>query len=689
MRVGRVVPALVFAVLVALLGAGPATAAAEEYPVRADGTIQLEGAGWGHGVGMSQYGAKRGAELGADARGILAAYYPGASLTAAGSQPVRVLLQRWDGAATCTSTLPASTCLEVVAEPGQTVTNLASGGQIPVPASINGVPVASLAVGASSAGVSLWAKAGSWQQVGTAYTGPLEIAAADGVQTARIAGTDRPYRGALRVAWASSTTIQRINVVGLEDYLLGVVPAEMPASWPTAAVQAQGVAARSYAVAAMRSAGTRSYDLCDTTSCQVYGGVGAENATATGKLVSAAPSDVRGTVLTGPHGVISTFFASSNGGWSVSGGSAWLPARADSWDPVSTWTRTVTGACLASKYPGRGAFTKLVVTGRDGNGAYGGRVTSLRLEFTSGSVTVGPGATPMASDSAVRAAMTGCGDTAGLRSSLFRAVGASAPPPPTTPPATPPAAALAPGAGLTGGQSLASASGQFRLSVDAVVAGQHRPGLALGSRTCPDQRLSAASGGTLLMQTDGNLVYYVGGAPVWHTSTWGSAGASARVSDEGAVEVRSAAGALLWSSAAGCTQAFGYDRPDRYSQTGSPAPALLLPGDRMTSPDRRGLLVMQGDGNLVFYRDGAPLWHAGTHGRPGAFTAVQGDGNVVVYSAAGQPLFATMTLWPTAPAGQSNETRLRVDNTRISVQRDLRTTSGGALVSTATGWARP
>jgi SpoIID/LytB domain protein len=276
-------------------------------------------------------------------------------------------------------------------------------------------------VGAEPSGLSLWAFAGRWQRLGAGvYPGPVDISDLDGVQTTLYpAGDAHAYRGTIRVVRVDDSTVQRLNVLTMPQYLSGVVPAEMPAGWATAAVQAQGVAARTYAAAAMASSTGRAYDICDTTACQVYGGVGSESATADVKLNSAGPTDVRNQILT-RDGVtpITAFFSSSNGGFTVSGGASYLPARADGWDPATTWNRTVTGSCLSQRY-GRGAFQRVVVLARDGNGRFGGRVTAARLDFADGSVAIGGTGSPMADDSAVRTAFSGCGDTGGLRSSMF------------------------------------------------------------------------------------------------------------------------------------------------------------------------------------------------------------------------------------------------------------------------------
>ncbi len=672
--------ALLVSILVSgLVPPAPAQAAGEIVPVGADGTIRLDGLGWGHGVGMSQYGALGGANAGANAKAIAAAYFPGTVLSAAPSQPVRVLLSRWDGLSSCTSQPPgADPCGQVAFEAGLVMTNVASGAQVAVPSTIAGRAVTAVGVGAGSVGLTLWARAGTWQPLasGVQLTGPIDITAPDGTVSVRVGSGDHAYRGALRIVRASATTIQRINVVPLEDYLLGVVPEEMPASWPASAVQAQGVAARTYAAAAMHSAGSRAYDLCDTTSCQVYGGVGSEQPAATTKLRSATPADVRGQILTSGGTPVTAFFSSSNGGFTVSGGASYLPAKADGWDPQSAWTRTVSGSCLAAKYPGRGSLTQLVVLARDGNGSFGGRVTSLRLDFTGGSVTIGSGSSPMSSDAAIRGSMSGCGDSGGLKSSLWRA---SSTAPPTGP------GVLSPGQSVASGASFVSATGQFRVTVDA-----SGPGLVLRSRTCPDVTLAKTSAGpsTLVMQGDGNLVLYGPSGDTWSSGTWGHPGAYAVMQGDANLVVYGLNGVPLWGSGTSCQAAMSYEDPSGYVKTSAPNQAVLQPGDSMFSLDRSTMLAMQTDGNLVLYKSSKALWATGTYGNPGAFAVLQWDGNLVVYGS-GRAVFASGTWSPASAAGVTGETRLAVDPGRIGIVRTLRDRNSGAVVSATTQWVKP
>jgi stage II sporulation protein D len=85
----------------------------------------------------------------------------------------------------------------------------------------------------------------------------------------------RPYRGSVALI-KRGTGGRTINNVLLEDYVKGVVPVEMPTSWAAAAVRAQAVATRAYEVRLRKFAGHSGYDICDTTACQVYGGMSRE-----------------------------------------------------------------------------------------------------------------------------------------------------------------------------------------------------------------------------------------------------------------------------------------------------------------------------------------------------------------------------------------------------------------------------
>lgn len=132
----------------------------------------------------------------------------------------------------------------------------------------------------------------------------------------------RVYRGAIwfkPVAIASGeVSFQAINLVDLEDYLLSVVPSEMPTTWHLEAVKAQSIAARSYAVANYWKNERENYDLKDTTDDQVY--LGVESETTSGNR---ACDETSGIVLKHNQKVISAFFHSTSGGATEAGENVW------------------------------------------------------------------------------------------------------------------------------------------------------------------------------------------------------------------------------------------------------------------------------------------------------------------------------------------------------------------------------
>ncbi len=294
----------VAAVIAVLLGfaAASATAAAPKTPAP---VFVLAGGGWGHGVGMSQWGAYGQAKAGRDYRQILATYYRGTEM---GSAPdtlikrVRVLVA--DGAAAVTVANVAAV-FDAAGKrypiPGGTVT---TGSDLKLPVGKAGKPLA--------------------------LAGPVTIRAA---KDAFLSYGGKEFRGDLRVANLSGR-VQLVNVVGLEAYLLGVVPGEMPKDWPLAALEAQAVAARTYAVGNIVKG--RPFDLYSDWRSQVYYGAASE---APGP--SQAVRETSGQILTFDGAAAQTFYFSSSGGRTVSALDAfgldlpYLVSVDDPWDAVS------------------------------------------------------------------------------------------------------------------------------------------------------------------------------------------------------------------------------------------------------------------------------------------------------------------------------------------------------------------
>jgi SpoIID/LytB domain protein len=188
----------------------------------------------------------------------------------------------------------------------------------------------------------------------------------------------------LRTADLTGAHFDTINILSLETYLRGVVPRESPSSWRPAALQAQAVAARTYAAYYRMRSRSRGYDLCDTTACQVYGGSGSEAAT-TNTAIRATAGQIR-LYRTAP---IVAEFSSSNGGATAKGGVSYQVMKVDGWDaypgnrnPNINWSVTKSSATMQAAF-GVGAVRSLRVLSRTGVGPGLGRV--LRIEVTGAS----------------------------------------------------------------------------------------------------------------------------------------------------------------------------------------------------------------------------------------------------------------------------------------------------------------
>nr|WP_281373171.1 SpoIID/LytB domain-containing protein [Kineococcus aurantiacus] len=198
-----------------------------------------------------------------------------------------------------------------------------------------------------------------------------------------------------------SSPVTPVNNVGLEEYLLGVVPRESPAWFATEALKAQAVAARSYTLSTLKPASSP-YDICDSESCQVYAGI--RSHTASGAVTelqsastTAAVRATAGEIREYQGAAAFTQFSSSNGGWSATGSKPYLAAREDPWsspagkvpqDTVARWTAQLPVATVAANCPNGGALRSMTVTRRTGDGVWGGRVLELVLRCSTGDKTL-------------------------------------------------------------------------------------------------------------------------------------------------------------------------------------------------------------------------------------------------------------------------------------------------------------
>jgi SpoIID/LytB domain protein len=327
---------------------------------------------------MSQYGAYGAARRGLGYRSILRFYYPGTSWGTARGR-IRVLL-----------TADRSPDLVVGTAPGLVVHDLGSGATYRLP---------------RLAGVTRWRLEPVGTRTAVEYlrrgwhryrTGGRPTLRGEGQF-----GADRPltlwtpaghhdYRGGLRAAAPTrgSRTRDTVNVVALDDYVRGVVPAEMPPGWSLEAVKAQAVAARTYAAWSRARSSGRGWQVCDTSACQVYRGVDGEAGRS-----DAAVAATAARVLTYRGAAAFTQFSSSSGGWTARGSRPYLAARPDPYDafaanPVHTWTLRLSAARIQRAFPAVGRLVRLVVTRRDRHGQWGGRVGSIVVDGRRRNVTV-------------------------------------------------------------------------------------------------------------------------------------------------------------------------------------------------------------------------------------------------------------------------------------------------------------
>jgi stage II sporulation protein D len=331
--------------------AATAAARAKPKPVTAT-TFLVSGRGWGHGVGMSQYGALGLANEGRSYGEILAHYYTGTELSQAPVGRVRVLV------AEAKATLTVSSEQPFRVRDASGVTEELPAGNV----ELGRLLELDLPTGRRRLEPPLVFLPGK---------APLVVG--------------KPYRGQIEVVPAGKK-LNAVNALGLEQYLAGVVPDEMPAAWPEEALKAQAVAARSYALA-HRVTG-REFDLYADVRSQVYGGVEAEDARATKAIQATA-----GEVVTYEGKIADTLFHSTSGGRTVSAAEAFgatVPYLVSVDDPhsaispVHSWGPVTVTDVVARK----GLKLGTPVTGIRLVKAASGRVGSAVVRTTVGERTV-------------------------------------------------------------------------------------------------------------------------------------------------------------------------------------------------------------------------------------------------------------------------------------------------------------
>jgi stage II sporulation protein D len=305
------------------LALGLVAAAALAVPAHAQaGGWKIEGRGFGHGVGMSQYGAYGFARHGKSYGQILRHYFTGVRVAGSDTRSVRVLIATGLGSIGFADATKA--CGKDINH-NETYSFRLEGSKVTLRR-----PNGSKLAGCGSEG------------------------SARGRGSVRFAGVGA-YRGDLRARNVGGS-LYAINKVGLEGYVQGVLPNESPASWPQNALRAQAVAARSYALASR--VGGDGYDLYDDTRSQAYGGKGSE----TSATNQATRKTSREVVKSDGKVATASFFSTSGGQtenseFGFAGGSPrpYLKAVNDPRDDISPyhrWTVRYSQSGMESKLSG-------------------------------------------------------------------------------------------------------------------------------------------------------------------------------------------------------------------------------------------------------------------------------------------------------------------------------------------------
>ena len=375
---------------IGLVGLAPSASAAGF----ADGQVHLTGHGWGHGRGMGQWGAYGYARAGWSGEQIVAHYYSGTVLADVPDQSIRVRLDSSDASSTQVFSDRAVGGFSIFAPFDPIATQ-----------DLSCVRARAVHLGGASYRVECQALfQDTWNVVRASVAGPvyfIPAAASDDLSDMlqlESPGVTQWFRGDL---WASPIAGRSyaVNVLALEQYIRGVVPREMPAGWANTggaeALRAQAIAARSYALALAASrVPDPGYDVC-TATCQTYFGRRSGTTDMESPITDAAIASTRGKVATYAGRPILAEYSSSSGGWTIAAGAThpYLAAVPDLGDAVEgnphhTWTAAIPVSTFEAKYPALGKLLAVDVTGRNGLGEMGGRVTTVVLRGTTGDVTL-------------------------------------------------------------------------------------------------------------------------------------------------------------------------------------------------------------------------------------------------------------------------------------------------------------
>ncbi|MEZ5322087.1 MAG: SpoIID/LytB domain-containing protein [Microthrixaceae bacterium] len=401
----------------ALVGGGPVAAAGAQ---SGDGVIVFDGGGWGHGVGMSQYGAKGRALAGQSAAQILDFYYPGAPLETRSLGGPRVGLGE-------------PTAVELTVRGGSLRVGPVGGASRVIAGDGQAVRVQPFSTAVIFQQIS--PTVGNFE---AAATGPAAFSWSPGA-TVTVSTTGRAYTfGTLRAIPVSGSLRVVLADLSMDQYLYGL--GEVPASWPTEALRSQAIAGRSFAAYRLAHPRNGDFDLYASVSDQAYVGT-TQTAGPSGANWIAAVDSTSGQVLTSGGSVIQAFYSSSNGGYTARSDYVWsatlpyLIARPDPFDQVDgnnnfSWRRGYTPDQLGNwlRAAGRGTVGSVTSVSIGGNVGTSGRTdrATVTVVGTAGRATM----TGNQFRAAVNAGAPSATELPSTKFAIGQSDSATAPPPP-------------------------------------------------------------------------------------------------------------------------------------------------------------------------------------------------------------------------------------------------------------------
>ena len=209
--------------------------------------------------------------------------------------------------------------------------------------------------------------------------------------TVRVNGAT--YRGSLRLIVTGQGRLNAVNLVGIEEYLYGVVPKEMPPSWPEEALKAQAVVSRTFARYQMEANAARGYDISATTASQVYGGVTTE-VERTRRAVDAT----RGQILTFTGKPALTYFHANSGGMTEDARHVWrvaipylqsIPDDYSARAPGAAWTSFLSFDQIRDAMNRNGIKTGQISDLEAASQSPSGRAIKLKITHSAGITVLG------------------------------------------------------------------------------------------------------------------------------------------------------------------------------------------------------------------------------------------------------------------------------------------------------------